>query len=165
MPKSATPAKRWRGFLAATISLFAAGCIKAGPPSQCDALEYTALSGQQISAIEIYDGNSERRSPEPRVTLRDPAQISALQSFLLARTDGWFIPAGETHDPQTRKPSSVITAVFKDGDAAIAQFGYSPAVLETSGCDFEVILILSPADNERTVELLGEALPPAATGD
>jgi hypothetical protein len=53
----------------------------------------------------------------------------------------------------------VLTAVFKSGDTAIAQFGYSPALLETPGCDVEVILVLSPADNVKVFELLSEALP------
>ncbi len=154
-------AKRRSGFFAAALCLLAASCIEAGPPPQCHALAFKALSGQPVSAIEIYDGNRNRRSPGPRLTLRDPAQIAALQAFLLERVDGWFIAAGETYDPDSRKANAMITAVFKSGDTAIAQFGYSPTFLETPGCDHEVILILTPADNAEIVELLGEALPPA----
>lgn len=161
MPNPAISSKSRYGFLAAALCLLAAGCIEAGPPPQCDALGYKALYGQPISTIEIYDGNRDRRAPEPRATIRDPAQISALQTFLLERVDGWFIAAGETYDPNSRKANAEITAVFKDGDTAIAQFGYSPAFLETPGCDFEAILILTPADNELILDLLGDALPPA----
>jgi hypothetical protein len=159
MTDPAISAKSRRGFLAAALCLLAAGCIEAGQVPQCDALDFKALSGEPVSAVEIYDGNRDRRSAEPRLTLRDPARIAALQAFLLERVDGWFIAAGETHDPNSRKASSVITAVFKSGDTAIAQFGYTPALLETPGCDVEVILVLSPADNEKVFELLSEALP------
>ncbi|MBA4339898.1 MAG: hypothetical protein C0421_13780 [Hyphomonas sp.] len=165
MPNPTISAKSRHGFLAAALCLLAAGCIEAGPPPQCDALGYKALYGQPISTIEIYDGNRDRRAPEPRLTLRDPSQIAALQAFLLERVDGWFIAAGETYDPDSREANAIITAVFKKGDTAIAQFGYSPASLETPGCDVEVILILSPADNDRIVELLGEAIPSAETAD
>jgi hypothetical protein len=158
MPNPTISAKS-RHSLIAALCLCAAGCIDAGPPPQCDALDFKALSGEPISTIEIYDGNRDRRSPEPRLTLRDPAQIAALQAFLLERVDGWFIAAGETYDPKSRKATSVITAVFKSGDTAIARFGYSPALLETPGCEVEVILVLSPADSEKVSELLSEALP------
>lgn len=158
MPNPTISEKSRHGLIAA-LCLCAAGCTEAGPPPQCDALDFKALSGEPISTIEIYDGNRDRRSPEPRLTLRDPAQIAALQAFLLERVDGWFIAAGETHDPNSRKATSVITAVFKSGDTAIARFGYSPALLETPGCEVEVILVLSPADNEKVFELLSEALP------
>lgn len=162
MPNPTISAQRRRVLFAAAICLFAASCIEAGPPPQCDALAYKALSGQEISTIEIHDGNRDRRSPEPRVILRDPDQIAALQAFLLERVDGWFIAAGETYDPDSRKANSVITAVFKSDDTAVAQFGYSPAFLETPGCDHQVIFILTPADNELILDLLGEALPRAA---
>ncbi len=165
MPRPMLTAKSHRALLAAAFCLITASCIEAGPPPQCDALTFKALSGQPVSAIEIYDGNRDRRAPEPRVTLRDPAQIAALRAFLLERVDGWFIAAGETYDPDTRKANAEITAVFKSGDTAIAEFGYSRAFLETPGCDHEVILILTPADNAKIVELLAEALPIAETGD
>lgn len=87
-----------------------------------------------------------------------PGSRPCKPSSLSAWTDG-FIAAGETYDPNSRKASSVLTAVFKSGDTAIAQFGYSPALLETPGCDVEVILVLSPADNVKVFELLSEALP------
>lgn len=123
MTDPAIPAKSPRGFLAAALCLLTAGCTEAGPPPQCDALDFRALSGEPLSAVEIHDGNRDRGSPEPHLTLSDPARIAALQAFLLERVDGWFIAAGETHDPNSRKASSVITAVFKSGDTAIAQFG------------------------------------------
>jgi hypothetical protein len=165
MQPTSPPAKLRRVFLAAALALLATGCIKAGPLPQCDALGFKALSGKQISEIEIYDGNRDRMAPEPRVTIRDPARIAALQSFLLGHEDGWFIAAGETYEPNSRKANSVITAVFKSGDEAVARFGYSPAFLETPGCDIEVILILSPADNERILDLLGDVLPTAASAN
>jgi hypothetical protein len=158
MPNPTISAKS-RHSLIAALCLCAAGCIEAGPPPQCDALDFKALSGEPISTIEIYDGNRDRRSPEPRLTLRDPAQIAALQAFLLERVDGWFIAAGETYDPKSRKATSVITAVFKSGDTAIARFGYSPALLETPGCEVEVVLVLSPAESEKVSDLLSEAYP------
>lgn len=164
MQPTKPPAKLRRVLLAASLALLATGCIKAGPLPQCDALGFNALHGQQISEIEIYDGNRDRIAPEPRVTIRDPARIAALQSFLLEHQDGWFIAAGETHDPNSRKANSVITAVFKSGDEAVARFGYGPALLETPGCDLEVILILSPADNEKILDLIEDVLQPTTTG-
>lgn len=163
MQTTTRPAKLWSGFLAAAFTLLASGCIKAGPVPQCDELGFKALSGKQIDEIEIYDGNRDRIAPDPRVTIRDPARIAALQSFLLGHDDGWFVAAGETHDPNSRKANSIVTAVFKSGDEAIARFGYSPAFLETPGCDYEVILILSPADNAKILDLLEDVLPQEET--
>lgn len=165
MQSTWTPAKLKRLLLTAALALLANGCIKAGPSLQCEALDFKVLSGKQISEIDIYDGNRDRMAPQPRVTIHDPARIAALQSFLLGHEDGWFVAAGETYDPNSRKANSVITAVFKSGDETVARFGYSPAFLETPGCDFEVILILSPADNERILDLLGDVLPPAASAN
>ena len=127
--------------------------LLSGGMDSATCLAIARAEGCECHALSIDYG--QRHGAE----LAAAARIAALQAFLLERVDGWFIAAGETYDPNSRKASSVITAVFKSGDTAIAQFGYSPATLETPGCDVEVILVLSPADNEKVFELLSEALP------
>jgi hypothetical protein len=127
--------------------------LLSGGMDSATCLAIARAEGCECHALSIDYG--QRHGAE----LAAAARIAALQAFLLERVDGWFIAAGETYDPKSRKATSVITAVFKSGDTAIARFGYSPALLETPGCEVEVILVLSPAESEKVSELLSEAYP------
>lgn len=144
-------------FPAATLPMMG-GCDYVARPaidaSRCEAPDYTVALAGSIDEIQIWAGNQDGFAPTPLLVSQDHDKIAATAAFFLDRSDQWYIAAGETYDPASRRSGSEFTIKFlRDGEER-AYIGWGHSYLETAGCGFEVVRPLSPPDRPELFHLV-----------
>jgi hypothetical protein len=107
-----------RGLLISMSLLTTAACDGTIQPvvdsSRCDAPDYQAALVGSIDEVQIWAGNQAGLAPEPLLISVDQEKIATIAEFFLDRSDHWYIAAGETYDPASRRRGSEFTLRFKD---------------------------------------------------
>ena len=133
------------------------GCERVISPaidiSRCEAPDYLAALAGSIDEIEIWAGNRGGFAPSALLVSQDQGKITALAAFFLERREDWYIAAGETYDPSSRRSGSEFTIRFMSRGEERAYIGWGYSYLETSGCGFEVVRPLSPPDRPQLYHL------------
>jgi hypothetical protein len=159
---SMVDAKSLRRLLfSATTLLMMGGCdYVAGPAidaSRCEAPDYQVALAGGIDEMQVWAGNQDGFAPTPLLVSQDPDRIAATAAFFLDRSDQWYIAAGETYDPASRRSGSEFTIKFLREGKERAYIGWGHSYLETAGCGFEVVRPLSPPDRPELFHLVFDA--------
>ncbi len=140
------------------VCVACAGCNPTAQIPYCENLGFLQLRTANANTLSVFEGHYRARSPKPVRTITDAATIAGVQQFLLERTDGWFIAAGETYDPNSREPTSehlvILAQASSNTVAYLGRLGVAPGNLETPGCGYEVVRPLSPGDYADLMRLL-----------
>lgn len=150
--------KPLRSFFLAAAVFAMLGCERAGGPavdaSRCAAPDYVTALVETIDEVQVFAGNQDGLAPSPLVINRNPEDIQAIASFFLERADLWYVAAGETYDPATRRSGAEFTIRFLSAGVEQTYVGWGMTYLETPGCGFEVVRPLSPPDRPELLHLL-----------
>lgn len=123
-------------------------------PSRCESLDFRSALAGDIDEIQVWAGNQAGFAPQPLLTHTDREKIASITGFFLERSDLWYIAAGETYDPASRRSGSEFTIRFFSGGSQRAYIGWGHTYLETPGCGFEVVRPLSPPDRPELMHLI-----------
>lgn len=129
-------------------------------PSLCAQPDFVLRLQNGVDRIEVWEGNRHGFAREPRDVFTETAAVQALLGFVLERDDAWFIAAGETYDPATRRSGAAHTLKFMRGTQEVAYVATNQTYLETPGCGYEVSRVLNVADQQAWHALVfGRASP------
>jgi hypothetical protein len=147
-----------RALLASLSLLMTAACDGTFQPlvdaSRCEEPDYQAALPGNIDEVQIWAGNQTALAPEPLLVSVDQEKIASIAEFFLDRRDHWYIAAGETYDPATRRSGSEFTLRFMSAGREQAYIGWGYAYLESHGCGFEVVRPLSPPDRSGLMRVV-----------
>jgi hypothetical protein len=155
----ATTLSRFLALAAALVVI--GGCDPVAGPvvdtSRCETPDYPAALAGGIDEIQIWAGNQDGLAPMPLLVSQDQDKIASIAAFFLARTDYWYVGAGETYDPASRRSGSEFTIRFLSQGEERSYIGWGYTYLETAGCGFEVVRTLSPPDRPELFHLVFES--------
>ncbi|MGI9385863.1 MAG: hypothetical protein ACR2OX_00390 [Methyloligellaceae bacterium] len=141
---------RLRSVLVGLICLFVAACddlVAVGlQASKCEVLAYPAVLSAGVDEFKVWAGNREGFAAAPLLTSTGPDHVKRVANFFLKRRDGWYMGAGETYNPASRRAMSEFTIEFLRDGKRVVYIGWGYNYLETPGCGFEAVRVLPVAD-------------------
>lgn len=147
-----------RGLLISLSLVMVAACDGGVGPavdtSRCEAPDFAGALVGDIDEIQVWAGNQGGFAPEPLLISREREKIGSIAEFFLDRSDHWYVAAGETYDPASRRSGSEFTIRFMSAGRERAYVGWGYTYLETPGCGFEVVRPLSPPDRPGLMHLV-----------
>jgi hypothetical protein len=137
------------------------GCDRVVGPaidtSRCETPDYLAALAGNIDEVQVWAGNQDGFAPAPLLVSQDPEKITLIAAFFRDRGDHWYVAAGETYDPASRRSGSEFTIRFLSEGEERSYIGWGYSYLETAGCGFEVVRPLSPPDRPELFHLVFES--------